>query len=356
MITLYHRLVRLSLIGVAYILIANVTMLQNLVLAQDEPFFTTQTPPSHMQMYWSTDGSMFTFNESERELLHYTYNIQQAHLDRVDQWTLQYELTNQQLEQFEVGISTRENRLSHVILSPNGRYIVYGSVEPENWFSSITRPVGIANLHTANHQVFENAYIAPFLALSSFGSMIYWSADSSTIVIITDSGFGVSTIYHLSNISDDLSEVVVTSMDCLTLNAGDDTSCRDIIDLWDIASDGQKVLFSTFGERHNERRGHALLVWDVANETQSQIIMDGNIVNAAFYPDDDDALLFIGASGLVEYNLITNEQYILDKTLSEETVDAASFSPNSEYLVIVIIDPNVEEWNLYLKDLSEYTE
>jgi hypothetical protein len=174
--------------------------------------------------------------------------------------------------------------------------------------------------------------------------------------MITEGGFGASSIYHLSNISDDLSEIVITSVDCVTLIISDDTTlCGNIIDLWDISNDGQKVLFSTHGEHNDDGSvGHALLIWNVADETQSQIITEGNIVNAAFHPEDDDTLLYISESGLVEYNLVTDDRRILDETLSLTLADGASFSPNAEYLVIGIADLDAEEWNLYLKDLSEY--
>ena len=67
----------------------------------------------------------------------------------------------------------------------------------------------------------------------------------------------------------------------------------------------------------------------------SQIIetLDGRAVRgASFAPDDESKLMIVNDSGLVEYDLVTDQITVLDASIQ---ADEAIFSPNAEYVALI---------------------
>jgi hypothetical protein len=289
---------------------------------EPEPIIRGAIVPS--SVFWSSDSQTLFFDDVSGlpPTEHFQYQVMSGQLTRVALPSLMRWLVPEEQEHFRAWNKP-------VYLSPDGSSFVY-----ESRFDTLAAG-GYARLFAVG-----NVYSDTFLPLrqTALGDFrVRWSDDGTAFVIESDSG-GLTSIVH------------VRSRDnCFDLFCQFDERVVGELDagnaIFDLSWNGREVLF----------RGYwGLVLWDSTQDREAEygepdgLFIDfGNIIGAAFIPDDPDRILLVNEAGLLRYTLSTAEFEIINPDINSNSASWVVFSPDNR-MAAVLVGANVGREQLYV--------
>lgn len=325
-----------------------------MIHAQDAPIIRGILP---YNVSWSDDSSRLFFQDGglydrgvqTDGLNWYEYSVVTEELTQSNTWPLQPNLTTEQLEHYHIAHNEPNGGgMSFVFPSPNNRYLVYAATKPTDWGEAPTWPLGIADLHSGEYRIFEEIIVQE---LSDYERTyrVRWSANSSSFTVFTITTFGgEQRVIYFTDLDEGLENLTVLSLlyDDITFF----TPERGNIfpdDAFDLSSDGKEVLISAPGET-----GTRLILWNTNDPTQSKILIEGRILDAAFVGDSDGFVVTITQSGVLLYDLSSDTITTLDSNIVADSLNSAWISPNSQYIAYYDESSKTAETGLYVVSIN----
>lgn len=336
--------------------------------AQDksDPFYITDVRPDTVSPFWSNDSRFFVFAGlpwvgavQADYAAWFQYEVATEEVISTNRWPLQPELTSEQLDAFEVGSLQNEsygNQPSRIFLSPNGRYIVYGTHLPNDWPpSNYQTTLGIADLQSGDHIVIE-------IPIPAFGSVscvsgyfcILWADDSSAFMLSASIPIGVTQQYYFAGFTSNLADIKATEISEYAFVLREDATVElattedggaetYTLGFWDIF-DNDHILLNL---------SQKLVLWNPSDVSKSKVldIGDTEVFNASFYPNTSSKVLYVTEEGLVEYDVEEEQSIVLDSNIKSRYT---FFSPNGRFLVNTVYDDKENVWAFFMIDLFEY--
>jgi hypothetical protein len=304
---------------------------------------------SAVNVSWSFDGKLLLFQDDgttdvgvlTQEDRWFQYDTDTKQLSRSNRWSLQPTLTTSQIQTFEMA-KDAIGQLTFAFVSPNNRYIVYGSRKQE-----IGHALAIADLQNNTYRIINEITIGS-LAVFDSSYVVKWSKGSTAFVVQATPSYGASTnIFYVSNFTTSLNNLSFQSLIATTVSSQTAYSYR----VFDISPDGIRVLLERASPNNT-----GFILWNAQNPSENRIVVVGGsfIVEAAFSPQDADKVRFIGPNGLVEYALTAATATTLEPNINNSWVNSAWFAPAGNK-VALLNRSNSGLAKLYVIDFSLLT-
>lgn len=270
-------------------------------------------------LYWSPDSRYLYFEDVKccDETTLYSYDVESGYLTSIQTMPFIRRLNFDEQAHFQM-------RDDYAYVAPDDARIVYiADFTISSYFYGrgsdfVQYLYAVGNL--------EDGHFLPTRITVQPSFQIRWSDDSSAFVIETRAPYGgVRPIFYVVydySLIRQFTETYVAQLGTFE-------------SIFDISPDGRRILFPNY---------HGLMLWDPMSHGEpldsgvpdAQIIDAGNVIGAAFVPEDENLLLFVNEQGVIEYNLATHEYTVLDSNINSNWASWAMFSPNNETIALLI--------------------
>lgn len=295
---------------------------------------------------WTYDGRYLVVQDDDSMLLslysrepetYWQYDTQSNTFENMVGHPLSVTLTEDQLTRFNVNPPSVPTLLPRAYASPNQRYVVYQS-QPH--------ALAVADLEK------NMAFITDGFIQSEVD--VYWNEESTSFVTAEAVASENQLILHYVNLEQGfLQQGVVYAGSIYHPNSAP----FNVTDVYDISHDGQVILLrgGCVPCRGTDETAYALILWHPAYQPLNRFLrnLDAQTVIGGIFSDDEDSVLYVNQSGVMEYNLLDETCHRLNDIISSHWIDKAVFSPNGEWLA-AIQKLETGFTNVYILRLSDY--
>lgn len=262
------------------------------------------------------------------------YDVETGLSAASDRWPLQPELSPEERELFISDLPLEP----FIFASPDARFLVFAR--------TVSLQTGLSTVALADREA--GAVIdlpLPVSSADSFDALrVWWSDDSSQVVVQTISDFGAPLILHAAQYDGSLDEGSFTPFDLQMDERVFLPISAPFEGVLDLSPDGACVLVKSTEE--NDERPIRLIVWCPADEAQTRILDDldaAPILAGAFAPEGDEPaenrpLLLVTLDGLIELDPERGQAVTLLPEINTAQVLTVSFSPDGRWLTYVGMD------------------
>jgi hypothetical protein len=304
---------------------------------------------------WSWDGQYFVFIHpalfSESRILWTRVNtVDKAIVDNL-MVPLPYGISEKQQEEFFGFYSDNKNNnkilgITPYFVSPNGVIAVSASspLNTASVYRNIASILSLVNLKTGQKYLSE----LPIFGGEPGSTLnVYWSLDSTALVVTTVSSNGAIISHYITSINPDFQDI---KTETLSVNLDIDEILKNtLINIQGISYDGNKVLVATWNN---------LQLLDLSTKTTQIIASYSEYRNLeTSILANNQNILYIIENTLYIYNQNTKETSIKDFkpclfNSNNQDVLRFSIAPDGKTASIVVQQLNPSEVRLYLCDLS----
>lgn len=288
---------------------------------------------SEKLVFQNHDSSGFGVNSSTPNWIQYdttTGEIIYAH-----RWPLQPSLSPAEFQVFqpfsESGIE------AFIYESSDSRYVVYAS-EHEELANADVYHITLADRQTNKVFVTPRFLVDPFSGPENFD--VLWSRGNNTFVIqtIAANGGDLRLVFWGTNYDFSLSNLNLQRIE----PEMDDRSYFPV-QVHDISNDGNSILMTAieFNPAMPDSHQTRLLVWNAIGPALSKALdlSDDKLIGAMF-SGNDDKVVFVNQIGVIQYDLISSEQVILNSHYTSIKFEQAIFSPTGEWIALLDRQPS----------------
>ncbi|MBZ0275878.1 MAG: hypothetical protein K8I60_07035 [Anaerolineae bacterium] len=310
-------------------------------------------------VYWSADSAVLTFQEmwylydtSEIstpdtgippiKTWHQYFTAADSDENLIDSDTWPYRETNAAILNSIRLAKDEQGREGFTFLSPDQRFVVYPTdrINPYGW------PLVIGCTTTGQQMAISDAQTISLVNFQYYQTVL-WNSSSSSLMITTVSDGAATSFYYVMNFSENFEK---TSIFPLHEGITTDKELHYPIDTFGLSTTGNRVLLKEV----TTENGFRLFIWD-ANDPSVDITVtqNNNVIEAAFLPQDENQILYVGEQGLVLYDTLTQQETILDANISSHWVHHAWISPDGRKIAL-LDDRRVGQSWLFVVDIPYY--
>lgn len=298
---------------------------------------------SEKLVFQNHDSSGFGVNSSTQNWIQ--YNTITGEIIYTHRWPLQPSLSPAEFQLFqpfsESGIET------FIYESSDGRYVIYAR-EYQELANADVYHITLADRQTNEVAAAPEFLVDPFSGPENFDVM--WSRGNTAFVIQTIAANGGDLRLVFWGTDYDLS---LSDLNLQRIEPEINDESYFPIQVHDISNDGSSILMTAieFNPAMPDNQQTMLVVWNAVNSALSKALELSNdeIIGAAFGANDDK-VVFINQIGVIQHDLISGEQVILNSSYTSIKYEKAIFSPNGEW-VALIDEQSSGLSNIYLEQL-----
>jgi len=279
----------------------------------------------------------------------YEYDLNTKEITFRNYYPLQPQLSETESQTLVNTASAQAVEIEPISRSITHRFLVYGVLTGEqletNWGPFQAVQPGIFDIRQKSVFTISTSKLYGI-------PQVFWSADETAFVatntIVPPIWINVS---YVSNYFEDVSKAMVREVNGIWI--GDQSYAVNAA--YDISADGNRVLLRL--NAPTTETTYKLYIYNARFPNQDRFLNEFDateVIAASFAPNDESKLWLFSENGVMQYDLTTGEQTVLNNAIT--SIDAlnvsidnpAVFSPNGHYLA------TLGENGLYLLDLTQY--